>query len=171
MWHPSTQVGFLGTEQGRKRHGGSGEDTKSTWHLTTSTAGLVGTWPQLPPLCRATGQVPLAARKPPSSLYKLKAPIHAGSAFTPSWSSPIMLPSSFLIHKPGPCLASILCKNLRMACFQRGRPLGMAILRDERQMMPTAAQAAHSRVPEAPSPSLPALHTEAWLPLKERAAI
>lgn len=47
----------------------------------------------------------------------------------------------------------------------------MVVCRDEGQLMPTAAQAALSWVPATSWPSLPAQHTEAWLRLKERAAI
>lgn len=47
----------------------------------------------------------------------------------------------------------------------------MVALRDEGQLMPMAAQAALSRVLATSRPSLPAQHVEAWLRLKERAAI
>lgn len=143
----STQVGLVGSEQGGKGQGVSGRgqggylapqhshNQDFGGYLASAASPLQSHRADAPGLGSATG--------PPDSVH-VQDPMYAHSAVTPSGSSLILLQASFLIHPPGPCPASVICKHLKMAYFRQGRLLGIAVLRDESQLMPTAARAAHS---------------------------
>lgn len=97
----------------------------------------------------------------------VQGPTHEALPFALSRLQP-----SFLIHAPRPCpLASIICKNLKMAYFRQGRLLGMAVLKQEGQRCPAQPKLPGPRLWPALLPSCSRTAQEAWLRLKERAAI
>lgn len=122
--HPlaSMQVGFLGTEQGRKRQGdlegaqrvpGTSPLPQLDWqvpglsclHSAEPQGGHPRTWQQGDDLLLCTCSGP----------HPRELCLH------PKLVQPHQLLPSFLIHRPGPCPASISCKNPTMAYFQQDK--------------------------------------------------
>lgn len=136
---------------GQKRPGGIlEEDTDVTGHLITPTAKtLLGAWPQLPPLCRAPGQMPrgwalqlggqlplcTSARPHPrsSALRPQQAP-----AFLPHSRPQALPPGLYHMQKPQNGLLPAR-QATRNGCLETGGPA-----------MPSAAQAARSQAPACP---------------------